>query len=249
MARHDSLAPALPRPAREGLGDHRPQLAVRSQGDPGLPARGRPAELAGLPVRCSIAGSGPGSWCPCSPWGSRSASSGSPPTTWAMIRPATRSTCSRSRGVLRGPTSAASPRSTRPGAASTRSPIRTTRPRWRCRSTSAGRSRGEDVTTSVWQSYPVPALQGFSVQPRSLSMFRAEQMVGLSGPIALEARARPANVVVNRSDLELRDAVLVDFSDSRQRREVFLGTIAPGGVGRAQGVGEPHGAGRPGRGV
>ena len=48
-----------------------------------------------------------------------------------------------------------------------------------------GRSiRGEDVTTSVWQSYPVPALQSFSVQPRSLSMFRAEQMLGLSGSIS-----------------------------------------------------------------
>ena len=28
---------------------------------------------------------------------------------------------------------------------------------------------GEDVTTAVWQSYPVPALQNFSVQPRSLA--------------------------------------------------------------------------------
>ena len=45
---------------------------------------------------------------------------------------------------------------------------------------------GEDVTTSVWQSYPVPALHGFSVQPRSLAMFRAEQMLNLSGSISLE---------------------------------------------------------------
>jgi hypothetical protein len=91
-----------------------------------------------------------------------------------------------------------------------------------------GRSiTGEDVTTSVWQSYPVPALQGFSVQPRSLSMFRAEQMVGLSGPIELEAR-ETGSVLVNRSDLELRDAVLVDFADSRQRRETYLGTVSPG---------------------
>ena len=47
---------------------------------------------------------------------------------------------------------------------------------------------GEDVVTSVWQSYPVPALQGFTVQPRSLSMFRAEQMLGLAGPITPRRR-------------------------------------------------------------
>lgn len=91
-----------------------------------------------------------------------------------------------------------------------------------------GRSiTGEDVTSSVWQSYPVPAIQGFSVQPRSLSMFRAEQMVGLSGPIVLESRD-DRKVVANYSELELRDAILIDFSDPRQRRETFLGTIAPG---------------------
>jgi hypothetical protein len=91
-----------------------------------------------------------------------------------------------------------------------------------------GRSiSGEDVTTSVWQSYPVPALQGFSVQPRSLSMFRAEQMIGLSGPIAIESR-EGGSVLVNGSDLELRDAVLVDRSDPRQGRESYLGTIPPG---------------------
>ncbi|HKI21321.1 MAG TPA: hypothetical protein VKA15_25730, partial [Isosphaeraceae bacterium] len=39
-----------------------------------------------------------------------------------------------------------------------------------------GRSiRGEEVSTATWQSYPVPALIDFMVQPRSLSMFRAEQ--------------------------------------------------------------------------
>ena len=70
---------------------------------------------------------------------------------------------------------------------------------------------GEDVTTSVWQSYPVPALQGFQVQPRSLAMFRAEQMLSLSGSITPGRRTRAERMLVNRSDLELRDAVLVDF--------------------------------------
>jgi hypothetical protein len=86
---------------------------------------------------------------------------------------------------------------------------------------------GEDVTTSVWQSYPVPALQSFAVQPRSLAMFRGEQMFGLSGPIALEAdQAR--RMIVNRSEFELRDAVLVDFAGGGQRRESYLGTISAG---------------------
>jgi len=86
---------------------------------------------------------------------------------------------------------------------------------------------GEDVTTAVWQSYPVPALQNFSVQPRSLAMFRGEQMLGLSGPIVLEDN-QARRTVVNRSELELRDAVLVDFPGGGQRRETYLGTIAAG---------------------
>ena len=45
---------------------------------------------------------------------------------------------------------------------------------------------GEDVRTSVWQSQPVPALERFSVQPRSVSLFRAEQMINLPGDVHLE---------------------------------------------------------------
>ncbi len=86
---------------------------------------------------------------------------------------------------------------------------------------------GEDVTTAVWQSFPVPALQNFSVQPRSLAMFRGEQMLGLSGPIVLE-EDQARRTIVNRSDLELRDAVLVDFRGGAQRLETYLGTIAAG---------------------
>jgi hypothetical protein len=86
---------------------------------------------------------------------------------------------------------------------------------------------GEDVTTAVWQSSPVPALQNFSVQPRSLAMYRGEQMLGLSGPIALEAD-QAGRTVVNRSELELRDAVLVDFPGDGKRLETYLGTIAAG---------------------
>jgi len=85
---------------------------------------------------------------------------------------------------------------------------------------------GEDIVTSMWQSYPVPALQGFTVQPRSLSMFRAEQMLGLSGSITME-ETKGGRSIVNGTDLELHDAVLVDFPDPKQRHEPYLGTIAP----------------------
>ncbi len=97
---------------------------------------------------------------------------------------------------------------------------------------------GEDVTTSAWQSSPVPALDGFQVEPRSLAMFRAEQMSNLAGPIALVSDGTSRRVV-NQSELELRDAVLVDVAGYDDRRETFLGTIAPGGsaeVRRGQGV-------------
>ena len=88
---------------------------------------------------------------------------------------------------------------------------------------------GEDVVTSVWQSYPLPTLRNFTVQPRSLSMFRAEQMLGLAGSITLEeGEQEGGRTIANGTDLELRDAVLVDFPDPKQTRQTFLGTIAPG---------------------
>ncbi len=59
-------------------------------------------------------------------------------------------------------------------------------------------------------------------------MFRGEQMMGLSGPIVLEEKASHRSVV-NQSEYELRDAVLVDFPGGGERREIYLGTIAAGG--------------------
>jgi len=94
---------------------------------------------------------------------------------------------------------------------------------------SNGRSiGGEDVAVSSWRSYPVPALEGFLVQPRSLALFRAEQMATLTGTIRLEADGGGSRRIVNGTDMELRDAVLVDLNGAEARRETPLGTIAPG---------------------
>jgi hypothetical protein len=88
---------------------------------------------------------------------------------------------------------------------------------------------GEDRTTSVWQSTPVPTLSNVTVQPRSLSLFRAEEMATMAGAIRLE-EAESGRKVVNGSALELRDATLIDITgpDRNQWRERYLGTIAPG---------------------
>ena len=105
---------------------------------------------------------------------------------------------------------------------------------------SNGRSiGGEDVAVSSWQSYPVPALEGFLVQPRSLAMFRAEQMATLTGTIRLETDGEGSRRIVNGTDLELRDAVLVDLNGAEARRETPLGTIAPGATVPIEGAGGP----------
>ncbi|WP_406700673.1 hypothetical protein V5E97_17920 [Singulisphaera sp. Ch08] len=91
-----------------------------------------------------------------------------------------------------------------------------------------GRSlRGEDITSSSWQSQPVPALEGFQVQPRSLSMFRAEQMVNLPGAITLVTDPEGRRIV-NSSDLELKDATVVEVIGPNDRKQTYLGTIKPG---------------------
>jgi hypothetical protein len=87
--------------------------------------------------------------------------------------------------------------------------------------------RGEDVSTTVWQSYPVPALAGLLVQPRSLAMVRAEEMLALDGNISLQTEGGSRRVI-NGSSLPLNDAVLVDLAGPSERKETYLGTIAPG---------------------
>ncbi len=83
---------------------------------------------------------------------------------------------------------------------------------------------GEEVVGSIWQSSPMPALVDLPIQPRSLAMFRAEQMAPLAGGIRLETESGSRRIV-NHSEFELRDAVLVDTN-----KDEFtpLGTIAAG---------------------
>lgn len=97
---------------------------------------------------------------------------------------------------------------------------------------------GEEIDTAVWQSYPVPALRDFAVQPRSLAMFRAEQIFSLNGSLALEEKDGKRSLL-NQSDLELRDAVIVELNGPEDRRETFLGTIAPGATVSVEG-GQPE---------
>lgn len=88
---------------------------------------------------------------------------------------------------------------------------------------------GEDRNITVWQSTPIPALSNLIVQPRSLSLFRAEEMATLAGAIRLEDDGS-GRKVVNGSELELRDATLLDINgpDRDRWKERYLGTIAPG---------------------
>ncbi len=91
-----------------------------------------------------------------------------------------------------------------------------------------GRSiRGEDVTTAIWQSSPVPALVDLLVRPRSLSMFRAEQMLTLKGPIRLEGDGNSRRLV-NETEFDLRDAILVEAGAMNVLEERRLGTITAG---------------------
>jgi hypothetical protein len=90
-----------------------------------------------------------------------------------------------------------------------------------------GRSlRGEDISSAVWQSYPIPALEGYLIQPRSLAMFRAEEMTTLDGSITLEGDGDQRQIL-NGTSMELRDAVLVGVGKSEEKVETYLGTIAP----------------------
>ena len=98
-----------------------------------------------------------------------------------------------------------------------------------------GRSlRGEDVTLSSFQTQPIPALTGFQVQPRSLAMFRAEQLASLPGTVRLTPTGQGPRTVVNESGLDLKDAWVFEL-----RPDVTSGGPARRDRGRGFGPARP----------
>lgn len=87
--------------------------------------------------------------------------------------------------------------------------------------------RGSESTTAIFRSSPIPALEGFQVQPRTLGMFRAEELTYFPGSITLTSSGDGPQQIVNDTDMELRDAVVVDINGPKDRQETYLGTIAP----------------------
>ena len=95
-----------------------------------------------------------------------------------------------------------------------------------------GRSlRGEDAVQSVLRTQPTPALTDFLVQPRSLSMFRAEQMPSLPGTVCFAPSDNPSGprTVVNNLGFDLADAWVVQVGRSvEEARSQHVGAIAAG---------------------
>jgi hypothetical protein len=81
--------------------------------------------------------------------------------------------------------------------------------------------RGEEVAYSTFQTTPEPALADFGVEPRSLAMYRAEAMTALGGGIELEGPI-DGGTLVNGTEMDLHDAVLIDVSN---RRRLWLGEV------------------------
>ena len=94
---------------------------------------------------------------------------------------------------------------------------------------STGRAlRGEDATQSSFQSQPIPTLAGLQVQPRSLALFRAEQMASLPGTVTITPEGAGPRTIVNESGLDLRDAWVVKVGPDQEFTGVSLGSIAQG---------------------
>lgn len=99
--------------------------------------------------------------------------------------------------------------------------------------------RGDEAITSVFESFPEPALKGFQVQPRSLSMFRSEAIIELSGAApglvpGISLGGDKGESLVNNSLMDLHDAVLIHVDTNRQ---IALGTIGSGETVPSAGTG------------
>ena len=96
----------------------------------------------------------------------------------------------------------------------------------------SGRSlRGEDAIQSSLQTLPNPALTDLLVQPRSLSLFRAEQMPTLPGTVALAPGTAPESpkMITNHLGFDLADAWVVVVDRTLEAvRGYHLGALAAG---------------------
>jgi len=95
--------------------------------------------------------------------------------------------------------------------------------------------RGEESSTSIFESFPEPALKGFQVQPRSLSMFRAEAIVEVAGvsadlPTGITLGGPGGDSIINNTTLDLHDAVLVDVDTFHVSDEGTTTGITPLGI-------------------
>jgi hypothetical protein len=99
--------------------------------------------------------------------------------------------------------------------------------------------RGEDTIQSSFQTQPIPALTGFQVQPRSLAMFRAEQMANLPGTVTISPPGDGPRTISNESGLDLNDAWVIELRQAGTFKAVSLGSIAAGAkvpLGALEGV-------------
>ena len=98
--------------------------------------------------------------------------------------------------------------------------------------------RGEEAASSVFESFPEPALTGFQVQPRSLATFRAEAIVELGGTIRLTGDASSGRID-NTTPMDLHDAVLIDTAFGTRTP---LGTLGAGESFEIGGASRPSSA-------
>ena len=93
----------------------------------------------------------------------------------------------------------------------------------------SGALRGEEAAQSTFQALPTPELAGFQVQPRSLALFRVEQMKALPGTVALEAGTDGASRVIrNRGGIDLKEAWLVEVRPEGDTRAALVGDLEAG---------------------
>lgn len=75
-------------------------------------------------------------------------------------------------------------------------------------------SRADESQTSTFSYTPLPTLSSFQVQPRSLSFYRSEQMVGLPGPIRMIENGSDT-FIENRTKLNLHNVVITGPQGAR----------------------------------